>query len=412
MQSKLDIAIVGSGPTGMAAALFLEREGHRVTLLEKVEDPGPVGAGVLLQPAGMFCLHELGVLQEFLDQGAKIDRLYGVNHKDEEVLNLNYSDFEAGTYGLGIHRGAIFNILHDKVLKSSIEYRTGSPVDHLERQESGRVTLFNKGENVGTYDALVLSDGKNSALRRELKVRQKRHDYKWGALWAIVPDRTGKFQGELKQVYRSTKNIAGMLPIGRHPVSGEASVSLFWSLRKSRLEEWQDMCFEEWKQEVISLYPELVELLNELKSKDDVIFAAYSHIVMDAWHDGNILCIGDAAHAMSPQLGQGVSLGVYDAWTLKECLKSDSSVAEAFADYSRRRGSHIRWMQMMSQVITPMFQSSGSAKAPWRDVVFKAIHSFSFTYRLMLGTLSGVQSGVLRREGKHLRDFLKKMPPL
>ena len=59
MKNQHKIAIVGSGAAGMAAALFLERAGHDVTLFEKVADPRPVGAGVLLQPSGMFFWNSL-----------------------------------------------------------------------------------------------------------------------------------------------------------------------------------------------------------------------------------------------------------------------------------------------------------------------------------------------------------------
>jgi len=410
MVRSKDIAIIGSGAAGLASALFLHEQGHNVTLFEKVEKPGPVGAGVLLQPAGMFALDQLGVLDQFIETGEIINRLYGENQNGKKVLNLVYDDFQKGSYGLGIHRGAIFNILYNKVQEKGIRFKSGCPIDDLKRLPDKKVELFMGKESVGAYDAMILSSGRRAGLRTKFNVRQKVHDYKWGALWTIVEDEKKSFRHELRQVYKTTKNIAGMLPIGKHPETEKSAVSLFWSLRKSKVESWGNLELDLWKEEVENLYPDLSPLLNKIKSREQVLFASYSHITMKKWHDENLLCIGDAAHAMSPQLGQGVSLGVYDAWSLTQCLNECDSIEEAFHLYSRKRKSHIRWMQFVSKLVTPMFQSSGSDWAPYRDATFNIIHNFGFTYRLMLGTLSGVQRGVIRKAETHLTDFLKSMP--
>jgi 2-polyprenyl-6-methoxyphenol hydroxylase-like FAD-dependent oxidoreductase len=298
----------------------------------------------------------------------------------------------------------------NQVKKSQVNYLTACPVDDFKRHNDGSVELFKESESLGCFDAMVLSDGKNSKLRNMYKVNQKVHNYKWGALWAIVPDAAQDFRGELRQVYKSTKNIAGMLPIGVHPETGDPSVSLFWSIRESRLNRWKKEELHKWKSEITGLFPELSPLINKINGHDDILFASYSHITMNKWHDDNLLCIGDAGHAMSPQLGQGVSLGVYDAWIMANCLKDFSNIPEAFAEYSKRRKNHIRWMQFVSKLVSPMFQSSASNWAPYRDIVFQAIHKFDFTYKLMLSTLSGVQRGVFKPAETHLMDFVKTMP--
>lgn len=410
MSRTYKIAVIGSGAAGMGSALFLKRSGHDVTLIEKVEHPGPVGAGVLLQPAGMFVLKELGLLDKFLNTGEIINRLYGENQSGKQVLNLVYEDYQQGSYGLGIHRGAIFNILKDAILKEGIDYKTGCAVDDFKRKSQGEVELFCEAEPLGVFDAVVVADGRNSTLRNKMRIKQKSHNYKWGALWTIVEDKEKHYRNELRQVYGTTKNIAGLLPIGEDPRSQEQSVSFFWSLRESRLDRWRQSSIEKWKDEVTELYPNTEGLMAKIHSHDQVVFTSYSHNTMPKWHDEQLVCIGDAAHAMSPQLGQGVSLGLYDAWSLNECLQNSNDIAGAFKEYSRLRKSHISWLQFVSKMITPMFQSSGYRWAPYRDFTFRQIHNFGFSYRLMLGTLSGVQRGLWRKREKHLMDFLKNMP--
>ena len=71
------IAIVGYGSAGQASAVLLERDGHEVTVFERVTKPGPVGAGFLLQPSGLQVLWRMGLLEPVLRHGARVDRLFG-----------------------------------------------------------------------------------------------------------------------------------------------------------------------------------------------------------------------------------------------------------------------------------------------------------------------------------------------
>ena len=70
-------AIIGAGTAGLATAILLAREGHQVTIFEKVEELSPVGAGLLLQPAGLAVFEHLGILDQALKLGAKVTGLEG-----------------------------------------------------------------------------------------------------------------------------------------------------------------------------------------------------------------------------------------------------------------------------------------------------------------------------------------------
>ena len=95
----MDVAVVGCGTAGAAAALFLARAGHRVTTLERVPDPGPVGAGITLQPTGQAVLAELGLLAPVLDHGARVDRLHARTATGRTLVDLRYDDVDAAFFG-------------------------------------------------------------------------------------------------------------------------------------------------------------------------------------------------------------------------------------------------------------------------------------------------------------------------
>src|SRR5262245_19526911 len=120
MAHLLDIGIVGAGTAGAAAASLLARAGHRVTLYERVPDPLPVGAGIVLQPSGALVLERLGLAREVFSRGARIDALRCIDEHGVPVVELVYADCDARWYGLGLHRGVLFDALFRAAKASGI----------------------------------------------------------------------------------------------------------------------------------------------------------------------------------------------------------------------------------------------------------------------------------------------------
>ena len=67
--------------------------------------PQALGAGILIQPTGLTALRVLGIEKEILAKGARIDQLYGVNHKNRAAVDLTYADWRRDAFGVGLHRG-------------------------------------------------------------------------------------------------------------------------------------------------------------------------------------------------------------------------------------------------------------------------------------------------------------------
>ena len=97
-------AIIGAGTAGLTTAILLAREGHQVTIFEQVDRLSPVGAGLLLQPAGLAVFEHLGVLDEALKLGAKVTGLEGQLANKQLLVNSHYHQAAPNLYGLGIQR--------------------------------------------------------------------------------------------------------------------------------------------------------------------------------------------------------------------------------------------------------------------------------------------------------------------
>ena len=109
----LHIAIIGYGTAGQAAALLLARDGHRVEVFERAPEPGPVGAGFLLQPTGLQVLWEMGLFADAMAHGRRVNRLYGETPCGRAVMDMRYRGLDARLFGLGMQRGALFTLLHE-----------------------------------------------------------------------------------------------------------------------------------------------------------------------------------------------------------------------------------------------------------------------------------------------------------
>ncbi len=404
------IAVVGCGTAGPAVSLFLAEQEHSVTLFERVPDPGPVGAGIILQPTGQAVLARLGLWDTVVPRGSRLDGLRIETSRRKKLAQLLYSAVRGEHFGIGLHRGLLFQALFSRVKSSSIDLRLGVGVEDVKRTAKGEQLLVDsEGNEHGPFDLVIVADGAKSHLRddtdSELKKRVK--PYPWGALWFVAEDHDGSYRerAELYQVVESTHRMLGLLPTGRGPrpeVRGDGNaesardplhVSLFWSVRRDRAEEIRGGDLGNWKDEARRLMPECEGVLAQINAPSDLLFAAYHDVQMPRWHTRDVVYIGDAAHAMSPQLGQGCNLALMDAMVLADVLGAHERVDEALAAYSRKRKSHLRFYQFATRWLTPFFQSDHRTLGFFRDAFMGIGSRIPFVRRQMIEAMCGIKRG-------------------
>jgi 2-polyprenyl-6-methoxyphenol hydroxylase-like FAD-dependent oxidoreductase len=392
------IGVVGCGTAGAAAALLLAERGHSVELLERVTDPAPVGAGLLLQPTGLAVLDHLGLRDPIVASGARVERLRGETARGRMVMDLRYDVAAPGLFGLGVHRGALFSALAGALPARGVALRSGTGVVGVERGGDLPVLRDAQGRRHGPYELVVAADGARSTLRSATGLCRSDRRYPWGALWTILDDPDGRFDGALAQVYRGTTEMIGFLPTGVRPSgaggSGRRQVSLFWSVRCSEGERWPDPGLDALKRAMRGLTAKVDPLLDQLCDPGQVLFAPYRDVRMPGrWHEGRLVLIGDAGHAMSPQLGQGANLALLDAWTLARCLDEHAGVHAALARYSARRRAHLRFYAIASRRLTPLFQADHEALAAPRDLLLVPAGRIPWLGHQMIATLAGAKTG-------------------
>ena len=392
--NKHHFAIVGCGTAGLAAGLCLARAGHRVTVFERFTEATPVGAGILLQPTGLAALERLGFLEGIEATGARIEAMEGITTRGRKIMDVHYRDAWPEAHGLGVHRANLFKLLFDAALKTGVELELGREVEGLRQGERPRL-LFGGGAESAAFDAVIVANGTQSSLRKHLGIPHKDIPYPWGALWSITGVADLTLPPLLQQRYEGASMMLGLLPTGVHPNTKRPCVSFFWSLKTKDYEAWRAGDFKAWREKVVGYWPKIEPVVMSLRGPDSLAFATYADVVMRRWHAGRTVVVGDAAHATSPQLGQGTNLALLDALTLADCVAELPTLEQAFAEYSRRRRGHVRYYQWASRWLTPFFQSDSRAAAWVRDAFAPILHRIPFTYKESLRTIAGVKTGIL-----------------
>lgn len=394
MTRALRIGIVGYGTAGQAAALLLTRDGHQVDVFERAPGLGPVGAGVLLQPTGLQVLWSLGLLDAVLTHGMRVRRLYGETAAGRPVMDMRYRELDARLCGIGLQRGALFGLL-DAAWTQGRHVQCGTAITHVDA-EAGTLR-DGDGHTHGPYDLVLVADGAHSSLRTQVAAPRLDVPYPWGAQWCLVPAGDWPWLDELRQRYVAARRMVGMLPVGTRPGDDVPRISFFWSLPTHALEARMDV--EAWRADVAAVWPDAAHLLRGTCVHTGLAQARYRDSVARTWHRGRAVLIGDAAHAMSPQLGQGVNMALMDADALARALRTHPRVDDALAAYQRERRAHVGIYHLWSRWLTPVFQSERDGVAWLRDHAMHPLSRLPGGRGQMLRVLTGTRSrwqGVLK----------------
>jgi 2-polyprenyl-6-methoxyphenol hydroxylase-like FAD-dependent oxidoreductase len=390
------VGVVGSGTGGATTALLLARLGHEVEIFERVPDPLPIGAGILLQPLGQRILGQLGLADRLAARSSPIRRIEGRTSSGRTVLRFGYADAHSDTVGLGVNRGELFTLLWEALRAAAIPVQTGIEIVGARPDADGWRLVAIDGAEVGPFDLVVVADGARSAIRRGLGIAAKDLRYPYGALWAVVPDPDGLAGDVLFQRYRDTRTTLGVLPTG----VGQASV--FWSIRSRDIDATVAADPGPIVDRMVAIAGPLEPLVERVRAAG-LLGATYRDVVVPnpcvvAGRSGLAL-VGDAGHAMSPQLGMGASLALADAWSLATAIAEQADVAAALVRYAADRRAHVRWYTWLSRFMTPVFQSDLVPLGWARDLTFGPAASLGWVRAQFAQILLGEQTSPFTRWG-------------
>ncbi|MEP1443061.1 MAG: NAD(P)/FAD-dependent oxidoreductase [Hyphomicrobiales bacterium] len=408
MPMNYQIAIAGAGIAGLSAALFLERQGHDVVLYDQFDKPKPIGSGLVLQPTGYSVLATLGLDGQIQQYGNKILNLNGtISRNQRKVLDASYNTYSPKRAGFAIQRAALFDVLYQAVLNTSVRLEPSTKIMGTSQKSYTKVSLVDdKGQETAPFDFIIDALGSQSPLS---PIKGKALYY--GALWANLDwvEDAPFATDQLQQRYRKATHMVGILPTGSTPQNSKFSTAFFWSLPKANYDDWLSTPIDNWKDEVLALWPETVVFLGQLNGHDDLVMARYHHRTLRHPVSNRVVHLGDSYHAASPQLGQGANMALLDAFALNQALTQREGLDAALQEYARLRRVHILIYQLISKLFTPVYQSDSDVLPFVRDEILAPVMSIKPMQMILSSIVSGTVGNPFKALGLTETFVLEKI---
>jgi 2-polyprenyl-6-methoxyphenol hydroxylase-like FAD-dependent oxidoreductase len=356
------VVVVGAGIGGLTACLVLSRVAARVTLIERLERPTEVGAALALQANGMVVLDRLGLLEAVQLAGARIERMDIRNASSRKLLTAPAPDLGGGLdHALAVRRTDLHTILLDAVAgRDCVRTRFGCTVVGADR--TGTVTIRCSSGDLETLsaDLIVGADGVSSAVRETGGFSSRvsaGHSY---ARTVVNDDDAAPWFEE----YWTRLGSFGHAPLGH-------GLSYFWVAAETP--PAADAAARRDLPALIKVWnrtlPVAAELLTKVPSFDDLLIKTVRRVDCQRWFSGRLVLIGDAAHAMAPNLGQGANSALVDTVILAEELVSAVTAEEAVQRYDSIRRPAVRRVQDGAGLLQSLCGLESSLAQHFRDAV-------------------------------------------
>jgi 2-polyprenyl-6-methoxyphenol hydroxylase-like FAD-dependent oxidoreductase len=360
------VAIVGAGFAGLALACTLSRAGRRVAVLERREALPAGGAAIAIQPNGLSALERLGLLEQALAAGSRIDRLLMQDSRGRLGVRVNYAELDhPAPFMLLVRRHDLLRVLADGLVSlGSDPVLYGAEVFALVRRGEyvGGLRYRRDGQDreLGAW-CVAGADGVRSAVRRELAIPLR----SWGHEQAYVVGigaRPAELEDGAAVVYHGTGYADGVMPLG-------ARAYFYDSVTPANRKAVEAGDLEGWRTAYAARVPYAAELTAGLTRWEDLtVLAARPGRARRRIADGAAL-LGDAAAIVHPHSAQGTNLALEDGVALGDLLaRLDPSAAlrrTELEPYQRLRGRKAARYVAWSRWAGATFDG---ATTPWRAV--------------------------------------------
>lgn len=342
------VIVVGGGIGGLTAALALQRRGFRVSVFERADEFREIGAGLIITANARHALRDLGVDGALAKRSSCVPVIHACDYATGAVKRSTKNrDIEErwGAATLQVHRGDLHDVLKEAVEANDPDaLHAGYEFAALHQDESGVTATFTNGQTL-LGEALIGADGNTSAVRS-----------------FVFPGKAAAFNGQV--AYRALipqsliPERVRELQMGMH--AGPGRYMLFYALRGGsimnligcgRATTWEAEGWsipasnEEFEAAYADFAPHLMELIRAIPNGELFKWGLRDREPLTTWVDGRVAMLGDAAHPMTPFLGQGACIAVEDGLVLGRAFAASSSVEEALQRYEvarRTRGTNVQ----------------------------------------------------------------------
>ena len=362
--------IIGGGIGGLCAGIALQLAGIEVTVYEAAPELKPVGAGVGLAANAMQGLQRLGVAEAVIAHGEQLEALVIFDENRSVISNFNTLPL-SDRYGVNnfvIHRAALHNVLHGYLPKGTVELNkrcTGI------KQVHDQVEVRFSDDTCALADLVVGADGINSVIRQQL-FPQSKPRYAGYTCWRGVVENPGvSIDTKISAEMWAPQGRVGMAPLPHNTIYWYACMNA-----KPNDPAMRDTTPEQLAAHFSNVYEPVATVLAATKPEQMIWNDIADLEPLKQFAFGKVVLLGDAAHATTPNMGQGACQAIEDAVVLKQCLQQEPSIAAALRQYEKRRLARTAKVVRMSRLLGAVSQWQNPLLIGLRNTAFRLTPDF------------------------------------
>lgn len=366
----MHVAIVGGGIAGLTTAIALHQLDFQVSVFESSPELRPVGAGIALAANAVKAFDLLGLREAVMAHGNPFDS-FAILDKAGRVITETHHFAAVEKYrvlgSFAIHRADLQRVLLDQL--PGVPLRLGHRCTGFAETETGVTLAFQNGVEE-TFDAVIAADGIHSVFRKTL-LPGSTPRFAGYTCWRGVTDRRPAGLNPR----RATETWA---PEGRFGIVPLTDGRVYWfaCLNAPAAQDPRFRAFK--KADLWRAFADLHAPVGELIGNTDPDALLHNDIVdvkpVKRYHFGRVLLLGDAAHAMTPNMGQGACQGIEDAVVLQQCLRQRPGDWQAACrDFETRRLPRTTAIVNRSFALGKIAQVSSPWLAGLRNAAFRLL---------------------------------------
>ena len=346
------IIIIGAGIGGLAAGLALQRRGFRVVVYERAPEIREIGAGVVIAPNARRALRDLGVDEALEAISSSVPVLHTCDYATGAIVatTSNRQIFaQHGMAVLQVHRADLHGLLMEAVRANDPEaLRAGHEFVGLVQDVDGVSVTFANGAS-DRADVVIGADGNTSAVRSLLFPGEPPKFAGQVAFRALVPDELVPPSVRRLQLAMHRAPRRYLL---HYPLRGGRIMNLIGCGQTASWEEegWAIPAInEEFEKAYADFAPELLTLIRNIPVGGLFKWGLRDREPLKTWTVGRVTMLGDAAHPMTPFLGQGACMAIEDALLLGRAFAASGTIDEALKRYEAARKTRGTNVQLWSR---------------------------------------------------------------
>jgi 2-polyprenyl-6-methoxyphenol hydroxylase-like FAD-dependent oxidoreductase len=363
---KSKTGIIGAGIAGLTTAIALKKIGINSHIFEAAPQIKPLGAGLVLAANAIKAFKSLGIDSKIISYGKELDSFDILDEKgkiitgtDTKALNKKY-----GLNNFTILRPQLHEALLSELDSSKIFLNKRSK--SFEEHETG-ITVFFEDGSKETFDQLIVADGIHSPIRQQLVSGTPR--YSGYTCWRAVIENPGLSIHSASETWGS-KGRFGIVPSSNNSIYWFACINA-----NANDETMKAFTAADLLKNFSGYHTNVIEILKNTKTEQLIWNDIIDHKPISQYAFGKVVLIGDAAHATTPNMGQGACQAIEDAVILADEIAKQSNIEHAFKKFESRRLKRTHWVVNNSYQIGKMAQLENKFLIKLRNALLRKIPS-------------------------------------